>query len=195
MAAMLKFFRRHLPNFKLDWAETWWEVLERHRDSELLKSFRSDIQDGCHGGHLESLLPNHMLDWAETWWEALEWHRDSELLKSFRLAIQDGRLDHYGSQHDGRHWSDIEIQVAILKIFKPHLLQNGKSDWAKTWWDALGQHGDSELLKPFCYGIHDGRHSSHLEDLQLLAHLELCSRPAYAVVCWPWSVPHPYVFQ
>ena len=35
-----------------DWAETWWEALERHRDSELLISFRSDIQDG---GHLEIL--------------------------------------------------------------------------------------------------------------------------------------------
>ena len=25
------------------------------------------------------------------------------------------------------------------------------SDWAKTWWEALGWHGDSELLKTFCY--------------------------------------------
>ena len=47
MAAILKFFERHLlPNHKSDWAETWWEASERHKDSEFLKSFRSDIQDG-----------------------------------------------------------------------------------------------------------------------------------------------------
>ena len=39
--------------------------------------------------------------------------------------------------------------MAILKIFKLQLLPNGKSDWGKTWWVALGRHGDSELLKPF----------------------------------------------
>ena len=65
-----------------------------------------------------------------------------------------------------------------------NLICSWKSDWAKTWWEAFGRHRDSALLKPFCYDIHDGCHSSHLEDLQLLAHLELCSRPAYAVVCW-----------
>ena len=45
-----------------------------------------------------------------------------------------------------------------------------------------GWHWDSELLKNICYDIHDGRHSSHLENLLLLAHLELCSRSAYAMV-------------
>ena len=39
--------------------------------------------------------------------------------------------------------------AAILKVFKPHLLPNGKSDLAKTWWEALERHGDSELLKSF----------------------------------------------
>ena len=43
-------------------------------------------------------------------------------------------------------------------------------DWTKTWWEALGWNGNSELLKTFCYYIHDGCHSSHLEDLLLLAH-------------------------
>ena len=48
-----KFFKQHfLPNHTSDWAETWWEALEHSRDSELLKSFPSDIQDGCHGGSL-----------------------------------------------------------------------------------------------------------------------------------------------
>ena len=101
------------------------------------------------------------------------------------------------SQLDGKHQRNTEIQncwipsgrilsemaskVAILKIFKPHLLQNGKSDWAKNWWEALGRPGDSELLKTLCYDIHDGHHSIHLEDLLLLAHLELCFRSAYAM--------------
>ena len=102
--------------------------------------------------------------------------------------------------------------VTILKILKRHLLPNVKSDWAETWWEAFEKHGDSELLnsfhpdfqdgcdggrqalgrwrfriaKPFCYDIHDGCHSSHLEDLQL---------SAYAMVCWSWSVPHPYICQ
>ena len=71
--------------------------------------------------------------------------------------------------------------MAVLKILKPHLLLNGMSDCAKTWWEVLGRHGDSDLLKTFCYNILGGHHSSHLEDLLLLTHLELCSRSAYAV--------------
>ena len=54
--AILKFFKRHLlPNRKSDWAESWWEASQWHKYSELLKSFRSDIQDGRHGGHIEIL--------------------------------------------------------------------------------------------------------------------------------------------
>ena len=96
---------------------------------------------------------------------------------------------------DLRHRSNIEIQncwklfwsniwdgphVAILKIFKPHLLHNGKSDWAKIWWEAFRRHGNLELLNIFCYDFHDGCRSSHLEELLLLALLELM----------PWSVDH-----
>ena len=47
MAAILKSYRQHLTqDRKSDWNETWWEVSGRHGDSELLKSFRSDIEDG-----------------------------------------------------------------------------------------------------------------------------------------------------
>ena len=63
-------------------------------------------------------------------------------------------------------------RVAILKIFKPLLLLNGELDRAKTWWEALERHGDSELLKSFCYDIQDGRHGGHLENLQLLSALK-----------------------
>ena len=39
--------------------------------------------------------------------------------------------------------------MAVLKIFKPHLLPNPKSHLAQTWWEALVPHGDLELLKSF----------------------------------------------
>ena len=42
MSAILKIFKWHLhPNRKSDWAETWWEASEQHRDSELLKLWPS----------------------------------------------------------------------------------------------------------------------------------------------------------
>ena len=51
-----EFFKPHLlPNSESDWAETWWEESQWHRDSELLKLFHSDIQFGRHGGHIEIL--------------------------------------------------------------------------------------------------------------------------------------------
>ena len=59
--------------------------------------------------------------------------------------------------------------AAILKFFKPHLLPNGKFEWAKTWWEALWRHEDAEFLESFCYDIQDGRHRVHLENLQLLS--------------------------
>ena len=57
------------------------------------------------------------------------------------------------------------ILVVILKHFKPHLLLSGKSDWAKTWWEELRRHGDSELLKSFRSNVQDGRNGGHLETL------------------------------
>ena len=157
-AAIFKFFKQHpLLNHKSDWALTWWEAWEWHSDSELLKSFHSDIQDGWHGGHLEilqrHLLPNHKLDWAETWWEASERHRDAELLKLFHSDIQDGcqaAIIIYFKQHLPNHvglnrnlmgsiWATWRFRIAkivtfawaaIMKILKPRLLQNSKSNWA-----------------------------------------------------------------
>ena len=81
MAAILKLFKRRvLPNRKLDWAKTWWEASQWHRDSELLKWFRSNIQDGHHGGHLEILqTTSQTISWMEP-------------------------------KLDGRHHSDTEIQ-------------------------------------------------------------------------------------
>ena len=40
-----------------------------------------------------------------------------------------------------------------FRIAKIVLLPNSKSDGAETWWKALGQHGDLELLKWFRSGI------------------------------------------
>ena len=56
--------------------------------------------------------------------------------------------------------------AAILKTVKPHLLRNPKSDWAQTWWMALGPYGGLELLKSFHSDIQDGRHVGHLGNLQ-----------------------------
>ena len=96
-----------------------------HKDLDLLKTFCSDIQDGRHVDHLENLQttsPPKTVSWTE-------------------LKL------------DGRHQSNIEVQnhynlsiliskivamVAILKIFRPRLLPNGKSDCAQTWWETLG---------------------------------------------------------
>ena len=56
MMAILKFFKRHLfLNRKLDLAETSWEASQWHRDSELLKLLRSDIQNGRYEGHIDIL--------------------------------------------------------------------------------------------------------------------------------------------
>ena len=53
LVAIMKFYKLHLlPNPKSDWAETWWEASQRFK---LQKSFHSNIQDSCHGGHLEIL--------------------------------------------------------------------------------------------------------------------------------------------
>ena len=56
MMATLKVFSCYLlPNSKSDGTETWWKASGPHGDLELLKWFHSDIQDGHHGSHLESL--------------------------------------------------------------------------------------------------------------------------------------------
>ena len=56
MVAILKVFSCYLlPNSKSDGAETLWKASGQHGDLELLKLFRSGIQDGHHGSRLESL--------------------------------------------------------------------------------------------------------------------------------------------
>ena len=112
--AILKFFKwHHLSTLKSDWAETWWEASQWHRDSKLLKLFHSDIQDGCHSGILkffkQHLLPNP----KSNWWEASQWHRDSKLLKWFRSNTQNGR--HGG--HLEIHSNDISSQtLSVIEL-------------------------------------------------------------------------------
>ena len=96
---------------KSEWAETWWEALGPHGNSELSKSFRSGIQDCRHGGHLENLQttspPEHLRVGFRVLWR-------------FRIArivlLQYPR------------WP----RVAILKFFKAYFLPNHKSDWAES---------------------------------------------------------------
>ena len=47
--------------------------------------------------------------------------------------------------------------VASLKILKRHLLPKGNSDYAEIWWEALGRHGNLELLNWFHSDVQDGR--------------------------------------
>ena len=58
------------------------------------------------------------------------------------------------------------ILAAILKILKSHLLRNGKSNSAWTWWKALESYEDSEVLQSFCSNIQDG---GYLEILQTMS--------------------------
>ena len=63
--------------------------------------------------------------------------------------------------------SMMAAMAAILKVFNCYLFPNRKSGGAETWWKALGQYGDFELLKWFRSDIQDGHHGSHLENLQI----------------------------
>ena len=65
--------------------------------------------------------------------------------------------------------SMMTAMAAILKVFSSHLLLNGKSGGVETWWKALGQHGDLEMLKWFRSDIQYSHHGSHLESLHLLS--------------------------
>ena len=77
MAAILKFFKPHLlPNSKSDDQK----LDGRHEGDmkiQIAESFSSNIQDGGHGGSLETLQTS-----------------DSELLKAIRSDSQDG---HHGT--------------------------------------------------------------------------------------------------
>ena len=63
-----------------DRTKTWMEASGQHWDSELLKSYRSNIQDGHHGFMMDFVCGNN----------PLMQHGDSELLKPFCSDIQDG---------------------------------------------------------------------------------------------------------
>ena len=94
--AILKFFKRHLLQIhKSYWAEIWWKASVRHRESELLNSFRSDIQDGRHGCHLEILLtispPKPYVPLSQNLTGGIGASQRFRMLKSFRSDIQDSR--------------------------------------------------------------------------------------------------------
>ena len=137
MAAILKFFKRHLlPNGKSDWAKTLWEVSGRHGDSQLLNSFRFDTR------------------WRPSW----NYLNDISSRTDSQIELKlDGRYrDDMENQNCSVRFVSISKMAAILKFFKRHLTQDRKSEWAETWWEVLGRHGDSELLKSFRSDIQDG---------------------------------------
>ena len=69
---------------------------------------------------------------------------------------------------DGRHWSNIEIINCYDCSFQ--ISKSARVSVCVCWEGVvLGQYGDLELLKSFCYRIQDGRHGGHLESLQFLS--------------------------
>ena len=69
-------------------------------------------------------------------------------------------------QNFQNHLTPIANKAAILKTFKQHILPNGMSDCAETWWESLDRPGDSEVLKVFCSDIQDDCFCCHLGNLQ-----------------------------
>ena len=60
---ILIFFKQHLlQNRQLNYAKTWWEESEKHKDPKLLKSFYSDILDGRHKILKRQMLQNGTSD-------------------------------------------------------------------------------------------------------------------------------------
>ena len=145
MLSILKIFKWHLlPNRKSDWAETWWEASEQHRDSEWLKSFCSDIQDGCYSGHLENLETTS----APKWYVRLSWNLVGGIGETWKFKTA----------------KFIPFRHLRLKFFKWHLLPNCNADWAKAWLAASEWQRDSGLLKLFWSHIWDGPQGGHLEN-------------------------------
>ena len=119
MAAILKFFKRHLlPNRKTDWAETWWEASQWHRFSEFLKSFCHDIEYSLREIRQTTSPPKPQA--------GLSWN----LMGGIGATQIQNRWSH------SVLISKMATMATILKFFKPHLLPNHKSTWAETWWEA-----------------------------------------------------------
>ena len=174
MAAILKFFKRHLPNGKSDWAETWWEVSGRlniqncsirsvsiSRMAAIL-NFLYDISrtesqfvlvlDGGYRG--DTNIQNCSI-------RSVSISKMATILKFFKRHLtQDRKVrlswNLLGGIGTTWRFSIAKIvsfryprwpMAAIFKLFKRHILSNGNSDWADTWWEISGRHGDSELLK------------------------------------------------
>ena len=129
------------PGWPPDASWKRWEASEWHGNSVLLKSFRSNIQDGRHGGHLENLqticsrtisrINSNLVGGIEETWK-------------FRIA------------------KIIPVRYPRWPPWPPswdsskHLLPNSRLDWAETWCEASEIHRDSESLKLFCSDIQDG---------------------------------------
>ena len=154
MAGILKDFKQHLLlNQKLDWAETYWEALEQHKESELLKSFCSASQDGRLGGHLENLETTSAPEPCQMKPKLVGWHWSH---MRFRIAkiIPFWYTTWLPCWPSWKSSNDISSQT----VSRFELKLDGSL--------ALEQHRDSEWLKSFRSDIQDGHHDSHLENLQ-----------------------------
>ena len=62
----------------------------------------------------------------------------------------------------GRHWGDLVIQNSSICSIPTSKMVTTVGGIEATW--------RFRIANTFCYNIHDGPHSSHLEDLQLSAY-------------------------
>ena len=123
---------RH-QNRKSDWAETWWEALGLHANSEMLKSLRSDIEDGHHGDHLQSLhicsrtlsrIENKLgrrhlghISFRMAQIIPLRYPRWPQLLSFWNCTNVIFRaLSRFKLKLEGRHREDMEIQVSYNRF-------------------------------------------------------------------------------
>ena len=149
----------HLQNRKSG-AETWWEALGLHGDSELLKWLCSDIQDG----RILKLFKRHSEHYV-----GLNWNLMGGIVGHWRFRTTKIALFRYPG------WTPWQPSIKSSNHIKPRV--GTLSDWAQTWWEALGRYGDSELLKCFQSDIQYGNAAI----LKLLKPLFL---PNYTIKFW-----------
>ena len=168
---ILKVFNCYLlPNGKSDWAETWWKALGQRGNLEMLKSFRSDIKDSHHSGHLEIFKPHlpQKLDWAESWWEALERYGHSELLKSYSSNNQNEcPVSHFeilqttsAKSYTGLSWK-LMVGIGVLWWFRiVKIVHTSDGRWRPSW--NSSNHISSQIVSRIVPKL-DRRHWSDMK--------------------------------
>ena len=170
IAAILKFFKRHfLPNRKSDWAKTWWEALQWHKDSELLKSFQylrwpprgsngisskiiSQIKPKLDGRYRSDIEIQNCLNSSIP---ISKMAAMTAILKIISNDISSQAVSRIEPKHDEKHHSDTEIHI-LLESYSSDIQPPRGSSWISsndispkkidTWLEILERYRDSEWL-------------------------------------------------